>query len=241
MNHGESEDKVKSLELVALVTLIAVICVSIGAVSAQSATNEATVTVSLSKYSPAAGEPISVTVTIHNNVDRQLQVTRIGFHADWMSSPNDVVGPILDSNPAAIEANSVYNPYFMVTIPVNTNPGTYNYSVAVYGQDSNGGTYVWESAQGTMQVVTASSAVSPTPTTNNGQPAGSTDYLLYIAIVAIVVMVVLAALVLLMLRKRARARTAPVQRPTSSPSSESPKPEQSPPEQKPSSGENFDI
>ena len=69
----------KTLKLVALITLIAVVFVSIGAVSAQSATNEATITTSLSKNTPAAGDKISVTVFIHSNVDQQLQVSKYGF------------------------------------------------------------------------------------------------------------------------------------------------------------------
>ena len=231
---------VKTLKLVALITLIAVICVSISAGYVQAA-NEATVNVSLSKYTPSPGDEVIVTINVQSNVAQDMHIVFIGVHGDWMDLPTTFRGANLQDNPITLSAGSSYAGSIILPIPTNTTLGTHNYIVRVEATDDSNNDYVWNSTQSVIQVIGGSSS-SSTPTqgaTSNPNSGGSTDFMLYIAIVAIVVMVVLALLVLLMLRKRTRSRSA--QKPTSNSPSQPPTPAQEPPEEKPSSGENFDI
>jgi hypothetical protein len=231
------EIQLKSFKIILIVSIILATFLCTGFVAALNQ-NEASVRAFFSTITP--GTTVSVTVFFTSNTTDTLQISRVGFHFDWMSTEN-YVGATL-STPATIVGGSTQSIGLInIPIPANVTLGTHTYTIVIDGtQGAASNEFSWTSP--TLSIATIGSngqTTGPTVTvapTGGGNQGGQPDLQLYGAVGAVVVIVVLLTIVLLLKRKKTAPQ--PVKEQTAG-QPETSEPEQKP-EQKPEQ-QDFDI
>jgi hypothetical protein len=237
------EIQLKSIRISLIVTLIVAAFLCMGFVAALNQ-DEASVHNSFFPSTITPGQSVTATIFFTSNTTDTLQITRIGFHFDWMN-PVDYVGADLTSSPVTIAGSSTQSiGQLNIPIPANVTLGVHTYTIVIDGTQGAASTdFSWTSPSLSVAAIgsnsqTAGPTVTSAPTKGGGQSSGQPDLQLYGAMAAVVVIVVLLVIVLL-LRRRKPKPEQPVPSKTE-PQQETPPPEQKP-EQKPNSGQDFDI
>jgi len=127
---------------------------------------------SISNSTPKPGETISVNLTFQSNVYQELKIYAIGVHTEWMPA-EQFLGPNLSSNPITVASKGQYDTQFSFQIPSSTALGLHTYTVRVEGLDSFGGTFSFNSAEKTLQVISTSTIITPSPSMNPAEPTSN--------------------------------------------------------------------
>jgi hypothetical protein len=230
----------KSLQTILIITLLVGAFLCVGFADALNS-DEASIHVFFSPSTITPGQAVSTTVFFTSNTTDALQITRVGFHFDWMSTEN-YVGADLTNSPITIAGGGTQSiGPLAITIPANVTLGVHEYTVVIDGTQGAASTaFTWTSPSLSVIAIgsngqTAGPTVTSEPTNNGGQSSGQSDILLYGAVVAVVVIIVLLVIVVLLRRRR---KPKPEQQPPSQPTTPSETPA---PEQKPRSENDFNI
>jgi hypothetical protein len=157
-----------------VIAAILFLSVLFGATSASLTSDDLAIQVHLSNDPVNAGSTITVTVTLTNYYSKDISVSAVGFHADWMDS-SSFYGSNFSNYPTTIARGHSDTFTITVDIPSTLSKGAHTYYVGVDGSDSSGYSFSIDSETLLMQATRdTQNSQSANPTAHPTPPAITT-------------------------------------------------------------------